>query len=91
MAGIPEQILQNAKSILRTLELEKAQHRPQTEQITLFAQEESIQTVEVVNRIPEVVEELAAVNVNNLTPMDAMNLLFQLQKKAQEVVAHGLD
>ena len=91
LAGIPEQILQNAKSILRTLELEKAQHRPQTEQITLFAQEEPIQTVEVVNRIPEVVEELAAVNVNNLTPMDAMNLLFQLQKKAQEVVAHGLD
>ena len=91
LAGIPEQILQNAKSILRTLELEKAQHRPKTEQIALFAQEESVQTVEVIAQIPEVVEELAAVNVNNLTPMDAMNLLFQLQKKAQEVVAHGLD
>ena len=50
-----------------------------------------MQTVEVIAQIPEVVEELAAVNVNNLTPMDAMNLLFQLQKKAQEVVAHGLD
>ena len=85
------QILQNAKSILRTLELEKAQHRPKTEQIEMFIQEEIPQPVKKTEQIPEVVEELAAVNVNNLTPMDAMNLLFQLQKKAQEVVTHGLD
>ena len=39
----------------------------------------------------EVVQELAAVNVNGLTPMDAMNLLYTLQKKAQEVVQHGTD
>lgn len=91
LAGIPEQILQNAKSILRTLELEKAQHRPKTEQIALFAEEEAVQPVPMMVQIPEVVEELAAVNVNNLTPMDAMNLLFQLQRKAQEVIQHGLD
>ena len=41
--------------------------------------------------IPEVVEELANVNVNMMTPMDAMNALFTLQKKAQEVMANGLD
>lgn len=91
LAGIPDQILQNAKSILRTLELEKAQHRPKTEQIEMFIQEDISQPVKKTEQIPEVVEELAAVNVNNLTPMDAMNLLFQLQKKAQEVVTHGLD
>ena len=39
--------------------------------------------------LPEVVEELAAINLNTLTPIDAMNLLFTLQKKAQEVVNHG--
>ena len=91
LAGIPDQILQNAKSILRSLELEKAQHRPKTEQIEMFIQEDISQPVKKTEQIPEVVEELAAVNVNNLTPMDAMNLLFQLQKKAQEVVTHGLD
>lgn len=91
LAGIPEAILKNAKSILHTLELEKAQHRPKAEQISLFAQEEALQPIQVVQQIPEVVEELAAINVNNLTPMDAMNLLFQLQKKAQEVMANGLD
>ncbi len=94
LAGIPEQILRNAKSILRTLELEKEQHRPKAEQIELFAEDEAVQTaakVQIVEQIPEVVSELAAVNVNTLTPMDAMNLLFQLQKKAQEVVQHGLD
>ncbi len=91
LAGIPDAILQNAKSILRTLELEKAQHRPKAEQIALFEQEETIQNVQIVEQIPEVVEELANVNVNHLTPMDALNVLFQLQKKAQEVVANGLD
>ena len=57
----------------------------------MFIQEDISQPVKKTEQIPEVVEELAAVNVNNLTPMDAMNLLFQLQKKAQEVVTHGLD
>ena len=41
--------------------------------------------------MPEVVQELAAVNMNTLTPMDAMNLLYSLQKKAQEVVQSGTD
>ena len=91
LAGIPEQILLHAKSILHTLELEKANHRPKAEQIALFEMEEVKPQVQVVTQIPEVVEELASVNLNHLTPMEAMNVLFQLQKKAQEVVEHGLD
>lgn len=91
LAGIPDAILQNAKSILRTLELEKAQHRPKAEQIELFAQDEIVQKVQIVEQIPELVEELAAVNINNLTPMEAMNLLFRMQKKAQEVIENGVD
>ena len=91
LAGIPNAILQNAKSILHTLELEKAQHRPKAEQIALFQEDESVQNIQIVAQIPEVVEELANVNVNMMTPMDAMNALFTLQKKAQEVMANGLD
>ena len=91
LAGIPDAILQNAKSILRTLELEKAQHRPKTEQIELFVQDEVIPNIQAAVQIPEVVEELASINVNLLTPMDAMNALFSLQKKAQEVMTNGLD
>lgn len=93
LAGIPEEILRNARSILQTLELEKSKHAPKAEQLELFLQSDEIEETKMINntseRIPEVVEELAAVNVNALTPMDAMNLLFQLQKKAQEVVQHG--
>ena len=91
LAGIPNAILQNAKSILHTLELEKAQHRPKAEQIALFQEDEAVQNIQIVAQIPEVVEELANVNVNMMTPMDAMNALFTLQKKAQEVMANGLD
>ncbi|MBQ5857753.1 MAG: hypothetical protein IIW51_01945, partial [Peptococcaceae bacterium] len=85
--------------ILRTLELEKEQHRPKANQMELFCAEakteyESIQNEKEETQVfvmPEVVQELAAVNMNTLTPMDAMNLLYSLQKKAQEVVQSGTD
>ena len=78
---------------MRTLELEKEQHRPHVTQMDLFAAAQELEPVKAqpVMAVPEVLRELAAVNVNGLTPMDAMNLLFTLQKKAQEVVDHGAD
>ncbi len=93
LAGIPEAILQNARDVLRTLELEKEQHRPRANQMELFVAEPEAKpaAIQTVVEIPEVVQELASVNVNNLTPMDAMNLLFTLQRKAQEVVQLGTD
>ena len=92
LAGIPEIVLQNARDILRTLELEKEQHRPRANQMELFTeQSEPVTITKSLVEIPEMVQELAAVNVNNLTPMDAMNLLFTFQKKAQEVIQHGTD
>lgn len=93
LAGIPDAILKHAQSILRTLELEKEQHRPHADQMELFDATEVVpkEVAQTQILIPEVVQELAAVNVNNLTPMDAMNLLFALQKKAQEVVQNGTD
>ena len=92
LAGIPEVVLQHARDILRTLELEKAQHRPRANQMELFAEpSEPVANTKQLMEIPEVIQELAAVNVNHLTPMDAMNLLFTFQKKAQEVIQHGTD
>lgn len=90
LAGIPEGVLQNARNILCTLELEKEQHRPRANQMELFTELSApVTKTASLLEIPEVVQELAAVNVNNLTPMDAMNLLFTFQKKAQEVIQHG--
>ena len=84
--------MQHARDILRTLELEKAQHRPRANQMELFAEpSEPVANTKQLMEIPEVIQELAAVNVNHLTPMDAMNLLFTFQKKAQEVIQHGTD
>lgn len=95
LAGIPEDILQHARELLKKLEKEKDQYRFQKSQMELFTEEPEEETEpegtvkETV--IPEVVQELAAVNVNNLTPVEAMNLLFTLQKEAQEVIDHGTD
>ncbi len=92
LAGIPVAILQRAQEILRTLELEKAQHRPAAQQMELFMmQPEEPLSEKNISEIPEFVQELAAVNVNTMTPMDAMNALFVFQRKAQEVIQLGTD
>lgn len=92
LAGIPVAILQRAQEILRTLELEKAQHRPAAQQMELFMmQPEEPLSEKNISEIPEFVQELAAVNVNTMTPMDAMNALFVFQRKAQELIQLGTD
>ncbi len=91
LAGIPEAILQHAQQILHTLELEKEAHRPRASQLELFAPPEEPDYTPARFLLPEVLQELAAVNVNQLTPVEALNLLYTLQREAQEVLDHGSD
>ena len=46
---------------------------PPVEQLTLFSESNEIET--------QVIDELKAVNVLEMTPLDAINVLHQLQKK----------
>ena len=83
LAGIPEVVLQHARDILHTLELEKAQHRPRANQMELFAEpSEPVASTKPLMEIPEVVQELAAVNVDHLNAYGCHEFTLYLSKKS---------
>ncbi|MBQ8216418.1 MAG: DNA mismatch repair protein MutS [Oscillospiraceae bacterium] len=76
LAGLPDSIISRAKSCLRELEkdgaaMPAAQHAP-TEQISF----QDVGTDEVRKMLMET-------DINTLTPIEAMNMLFELQRKAR--------
>lgn len=81
LSGMPKAILQNAAHILRQLELEKsAQH-------DLVIAPHAIPEV-VIEKEPSVtLQRLANLDLMHITPMEAMQLLFELNKAAQEEIS----
>ena len=77
LAGLPESVVTKAKGYLKSLETEKpaaapaAQAAPAEDQVTLLDVGGS-----------EIARELLALDLNTLTPIEALNTLYQLQKKA---------
>lgn len=76
IAGLPKKLLERADYILMNLE-NGHQHlstpTPPVEQLSLFSESNEIET--------QVIDELKALNVLEMTPLDAINVLHQLQKK----------
>ncbi|GGI66686.1 DNA mismatch repair protein MutS [Enterococcus alcedinis] len=76
IAGLPKKLLERADYILMNLE-NSHQHpgapTPPVEQLSLFSEGNEAET--------KVLEELKSLNVLEMTPLDAMNALHQLQKK----------
>lgn len=79
LAGIPKPVLRRAKSILKDLEanapkidLHEVEDEPEQAQISMT----SIQS-------DEVADKLRSVNVNTMTPIEALNLVYELQKMVE--------
>ncbi len=75
LAGVPRPVIHRAEELLA--QLESGEFRPGTEkpepyQPVLFADENPI------------VEELQKLDVSTMTPLEAINKLYELQKRAQE-------
>lgn len=84
LAGLPRWVLTRAKEILdelneRGLSQQAAKIAAKTkvepEQIDLFAQ---------IERTPDVVKQLLNLDINTMTPMEAMQTLYSLQKQAKK-------
>jgi len=83
LAGIPRQVVRRAEEVLEDLERKgeakgrrKAMREmvmPQAMQLTLFAGEPD-----------PLVDEIKAIAVDELTPLEAISVLYELQRKAQE-------
>lgn len=89
LAGLPNEVLSRAKEILVTLESTEDMAKGQREvaaakrkqvsqdqaQLSFFASQDLLHPVE---------EEIAALDLLNLTPIEALNMLYHLQKKLKE-------
>jgi DNA mismatch repair protein MutS len=77
LAGVPEHVLQQGRHLLEQLEKGPAQHRPRPEnsqQIDLF-----------VGQVDSpLVEALQGINPDNLTPRQALELLYTLKRLAND-------
>ena len=77
LAGIPDSVISKAKAYLRELEDTGIASRPQTE----VKEQPQISLADVGGE--EVCRILRDTDLNTFTPIEAMNLLFELQKKAR--------
>ena len=76
LAGVPKPVLRRAKQILKELEasaphidLRELTDAPEDEQVSLLGMQSD-----------EVAEKLRAVDINTMTPIEALNLVYQLKK-----------
>lgn len=87
LAGIPKAVIERAKEILFNLEKKeldaagtprisyRSNQKPDPGQMLLFEEDREIQ------KLKEIREEIAASEINQMTPLQALNLLQNLQKK----------
>ncbi|MCL1630814.1 DNA mismatch repair protein MutS [Sporolactobacillus sp. CPB3-1] len=95
LAGLPDHLIQRADEILRGLEqlpdserdaqAETAAAEDEPEQLALFAESRENSGTQVLSRSEQkVLDELSKIELLTMTPMDAMNKLFQLQKRLKK-------
>jgi DNA mismatch repair protein MutS len=82
LAGLPSKVINRAQEVLTDLEaahgkrtLAKASWREKTEKVT---------QITFLGTSPAIVEELKQIDINKLSPLDALNKLYEIQQKARE-------
>lgn len=84
LAGVPDAVVKRAKVILKELEANKINIEFKAENAVLD-EEEDIQYNFSANGKNEIIEILKTVDVNTLTPIEAMQTLYDLKKKSEEL------
>ncbi len=85
LAGLPTAVVERAREILLTLEEHEGERKSKREVAAQkLRQKPAVQLTFFEEKKHPVVEELLGLNVLALTPIEALNLLYQLQAKAKE-------
>lgn len=79
LSGVPDAVIKRAKQILRELESEGANAPVKTEKAV-----SSQIPIEAINAA-EILEELKVIDVNTLTPIEALGVLSEIAQKAKEI------
>lgn len=83
LAGIPNWVINRAKQILKELEAGAAAAPTATKAVSQTTEQEDMQISILPSEGSQIVEKLKALDVNTLTPIEAMNTLFELCRLAQ--------
>ena len=85
LAGVPDSVVKRARQVLKALE----EAEPQTAAPNVFASVEQddseTQLTFASSRGEEIVDELKILDVNTLTPIEAMSILYKYVQKAKEI------
>lgn len=84
LAGIPDSVIKRAKVILKELESNKVEIKFKAEE-SVVEEETDIQYNFRTNSADDILEILKAVDINTLTPIEAMQTLFDLKNKAEKL------
>lgn len=84
LAGIPNSVIKRAKVILKELEANKVEIEFKAEDETLD-ESDDIQYNFSTNSAKDILELIKATDVNTLTPIEAMQTLYDLKKKVEEL------
>lgn len=85
LAGVPDSVVKRAKVILKELEKNAVQIEFKADDSIIEEEDNDIQYNFTANGRQEIFEILKAVDINTLTPIEAMQTLYDLKKKAQEL------
>ncbi len=85
LAGVPDSVVRRAKVILKELEQNSVKIEFKAEDSIIKEDEDEIQYNFTSNGKTEIFEILKTIDVNTLTPIEAMQTLYDLKKKAQEL------
>ncbi|QDP40255.1 DNA mismatch repair protein MutS [Radiobacillus deserti] len=83
LANMPNELITRASQILQQLENKPVEATPEKEndqQLSFFVSEKQKQTQTKPHN--DIVDEIKQLNIMEMTPLEAMNQLYQLQKKA---------
>ena len=84
LAGVPNEVVKRAREILLQIESGEAQHTTKKEKNeSSYATFDLFSGIEA-SRNSEVVEKIKSLDLNTMTPIEAMNLLFELKKTVSD-------
>jgi DNA mismatch repair protein MutS len=85
LAGIPNSVIKRAKVILKELESNKIEIEFKADNAVIEEDENEIQYNFATNSTDDILELIKTVDINTLTPIEAMQTLYDLKKKVEEI------
>ncbi|MCE2462380.1 MAG: DNA mismatch repair protein MutS, partial [Dehalococcoidia bacterium] len=83
LAGLPKTVINRAWEVLKDLEGDGASRKGRHRAARAKGEAAATLQMALFNESSQIMEEILRVDVSNLTPLEAINVLYELQEKAK--------